>query len=143
VGTLVSLDSQVLVMSRIEAQMRRGQKVTHTTLVRVPVTQVARLEVSLGRRSNIDHGAKRGLLIGAGVGLVLGLASAADTSGYVCDGAACVLQGTLGVAATGAALGAGIGALSSRDIWRDVPVRTSVVLVPLTQRVGIGLAFPL
>lgn len=143
VGTLVSLDSQVLVMSRIEARMRQGRKVMDTSLVRVPMAQVARLQVSLGRRSNIDHGAKRGLLIGSGIGLALGIAWAADNTGFLTCDAGCVLVNVLGGASTGAALGAGIGALSSRDIWQDVPVRSSVVIVPLTQRVGIGVAIPL
>jgi hypothetical protein len=85
---------------------------------------VARLEVSRGRRSNAGKGALLGLAIGAGAGLALGVAASAEE----CTGLGCTEVGPGEVVAvmaffgaTGAGLGALIGAASHSERWEQVP----------------------
>jgi hypothetical protein len=85
---------------------------------------IDRLEVSRGRRSNAGKGALLGLAIGAGAGLVFGaLASAEECSGFGCTevgpGEVVAVMALFG--ATGAGLGALIGAASHSERWEQVP----------------------
>jgi len=81
-------------------------------------TELHRMEVSRGHRSN----AGRGALIGGGIGLVLGLAcveSTDDDDWTGCEGGGEVAVITLGFGGLGALL----GALSHHELWEEVPVR--------------------
>ncbi len=85
---------------------------------------IDRLEVSRGRRSNAGKGALLGLAIGAGAGLALGVAASAEE----CSGIGCTEVGPGEVVAvmaffgaTGAGLGALIGAASHSERWEQVP----------------------
>ena len=85
---------------------------------------IARLEVSRGRRSNAGKGALLGAAIGAGAGLALGVAaSAEECSGFGCTevgpGEVVAVMALFG--ATGAGLGALIGAASHSERWEQVP----------------------
>lgn len=53
-----------------------------SSVVVVPLESVARLERSIGRRSNAGRGAMLGALIGGGFGLFLGIAASTDNSGW-------------------------------------------------------------
>jgi hypothetical protein len=91
----------------------------------VPLEGVVHLERYAGRRSKASKGAVWGTAIGAGLGLLAGMASTYDES--TCgDGAFdCVyagptlLGGAIG-AASGALIGLGVGALIRKDRW--VPI---------------------
>lgn len=105
-----------------------------------PVGSISRLEVSRGQRSNAGKGATTGLLVGAGTGLALGIAAAAEG----CEGDCyfevephhvLVVMGMLG--AVGAGIGALIGTASRSERWKPVsPPRGSVSALP---HVGFGV----
>ncbi len=110
VGTLVSADADSL-------------RFTTDTggVVAVPVASVSRLERSRGRRSNAGRGALTFGLIGGAAGLVLGIAAAADNTGWGIDfGPEAVVGATVLMGATGAGLGALIGAASKGERWEPV-----------------------
>ncbi len=136
VGSVLAIRGDTLVLEcRTSAlQPGRGRRAWSTDTTAVPMTTVTRLEVSAGRRSNIDKGVRKGLLIGGAVGLALGVAMAADDEGndFVCDGAGCVASGVVGGAVWGLLIGLAIGAFSSRDDWRPVLAQPSgpVALLP-------------
>jgi hypothetical protein len=80
-------------------------------------TELARMEVSRGHKSNVGRGA----LIGGGIGLVLGVACVAATSEDDwggCEGGSEVAVLTLGFGG----LGALFGALSHHELWEEVAV---------------------
>jgi len=85
---------------------------------------IDRLEVSRGQHSKTGRGAVLGAAIGAGAGLVFGaLASAEECSGLGCPeigpGEIVAVMALFG--ATGAGLGALIGAASHSERWEQVP----------------------
>jgi hypothetical protein len=116
IGTLVSLDQDTLRWSRWDT----------TSVIRVPIASVTRLERSTGRRSNTGRGAMIGGLIGAGFGLFLGIAASTDNSGWWEVGAGEVAAVTAIVGAGGAGVGALVGSLSKRDRWEPVPLTPGV-----------------
>jgi len=78
-------------------------------------TELHRLQVSRGRKSN----AGRGAIGGAVAGLMVGLAAAAGSEGSMVElGGGAVAGSTLGLGVFGALL----GALSHREIWEEVSV---------------------
>ncbi len=116
IGTLVSLDQDTLRWSRWDT----------TSVIKVPIASVARLERSIGRRSNTGRGAMIGGLIGAGFGLFVGVAASTDDTGFfeVGVGEIAALTGIFG--AGGAGVGALIGSLSTRDRWVPVALTPGV-----------------
>jgi hypothetical protein len=136
VGSLLAIRGDTLLLEHRTSTLQpgHGRRAWSTDTTAVPMTTVTRLEVSAGRRSNIDRGVRKGLLIGGAVGLALGVAMAADDEGndFVCDGAGCVASGVAGGAVWGLLIGLGIGAFSSRDEWRPVLAQPSapVALIP-------------
>jgi hypothetical protein len=85
------------------------------TSVILPREDVHRFELSAGSTRSRSEGARRGCLVGAGTGVAIGLAM--DTDGFV-DGPVMAL----GFGALFGLLGAGIGAASSGERWRNAPV---------------------
>ena len=106
VGTLISLRADSV---RFIPQDTNG-------IVAVPAASVTRLEQSRGRRSN----AGRGAAIGGLAGLVLGIAASADESSFYEIGAEEVALVTVLTGATGAGIGALIGATSKSERWERV-----------------------
>jgi hypothetical protein len=114
-----------------------------STVTTIPLSRLTKLEVRVGQRSNIDKGIRTGVLVGGGVGLLVGAASAASDNSYVCSGAGCVLQGTVGGALWGLLIGAAVGAFTHRDEWMEVRSsawsdRVQVGIAPTRNGVGIG-----
>lgn len=111
VGTLVSLDSQSVVVER------RGRPVA------IPLAQVELLQVSRGRRS-AESGARRGALFGALGGLALGVV--AFGWGVLTEARADEFPGSVIADApitfplAGAVTGAAVGALSPGERWESV-----------------------
>ncbi len=114
IGTLVSLDQDTLRWSRWDT----------TSVIKVPIASVARLERSIGRRSNTGRGAMIGGLIGAGFGLFLGIAASTDDGWDVGVDDMAAVTGIVG--AGGLGVGAIIGSLSIRDRWEPVPLRKTI-----------------
>jgi hypothetical protein len=136
VGSVLAIRGDTLLLEHQTSTLQpgHGRRAWSTDTTAVPVATVTRLEVSAGRRTNIDKGVRKGLLIGGAVGLALGVAMAADDEGndFVCDGAGCVASGVAGGAVWGLLIGLAIGAFSSRDDWRPVLAQPSapVALIP-------------
>jgi hypothetical protein len=110
----------------------------------VPLSYLARLEVSRGRKSNALKGLLIGSVVGVGVGAALGIWGASRPTStseavWCYEGtAACAAVGGLVVGAAGGLVGLGIGALSKTERWEEVPLdRLRVSVVP--QRGGFGI----
>jgi hypothetical protein len=89
------------------------------SLTSVPTTDVRKIQVSTGRRSNV----KRGFIIGALLGAALGIAAIEGTCG---DGIECTNTGgaLAGLSVVGGAAGALVGAPIRTERWRSVPFDT-------------------
>jgi len=118
-GTVIQLDGKSLLVG---GNGRRP--------ISVPREAITQLEVSTGRRRQT----LKGLWLGAGIG-ALWMGAACGLYADCDDGASPILGG----AASGALLGAGIGALIKRDRWSTVPLdRVRIAIVP-TPRRGVRL----
>ena len=114
------------------------------TPVRVPVARISHLEISRGtsRADGAIRGMYWGVPIMTALGAVVAVAATNDNSCRTCtpvtgeEGAAF----TALMALSGAAYGAGIGALVGRERWErfDVPALTSLDI--RGGRIGVGLA---
>jgi len=111
------------------------------TLLEVPRSSVARLEIWRGRQSNLLPGALLGLLAGSVVTVAALSAAQSQCTGYVrCYG--------LGIfvfppPVVGLVLGGTIGALVKCDRWERVSLdgNTSLTVAPLRDgKVGLGLS---
>jgi hypothetical protein len=133
IGSLVSLDRDTLRWSRWDT----------SSVIAVPIASVARLERSTGRRSNAGRGAMIGGLIGAGLGLFVGVAASTDDTGFFEVGAEDVAAVTAILGAGGAGVGALVGSLSSRDRWEPVGLAPGVAgkLRPRRNITGLTLRF--
>lgn len=116
VGTLVSLDGDSLRYTLLDS----------ATITAIPLPSVVRLERSVGKRSNVGRGAKVVGLLGGGLGLTIGLLAAADNSGWFEIGIEEIAAVTGVFGATGAGIGALIGATSKHDLWEVVPLSPGV-----------------
>ena len=115
-GRLVSLDGDSLRYTRSDT----------ARVTALPLASVVRLERSVGKRSAAGRGALIGGLIGGGFGLFLGIAASTDNSGWWEVGAEDIAAVTAIVGATGAGIGALLGAASRRDRWETVPLSPGV-----------------
>lgn len=100
--------------------------------VGVALARIARLDVSRGRSAGA--GAKRGLLIGAGVGGVAGLVFSRALLSEAGAGDLTILVAPLAIvveAALGAAVGGAIGAIVKREVWESYTATDT--------RIGIGV----
>ena len=91
--------------------------------VQLPRSTVAQVQVSQGIHARTGPGALLGLEIGAGTGLLLGIAAAADSCTEFCEnkvGPEEVLAITAVFGGVGAGIGALIGAISHGERWQRV-----------------------
>jgi hypothetical protein len=134
VGTLVKLESDTVTLVD-------GASGAVTEL---PTSSILRVEVSQGRRRHT----RRGLLIGAGIGL---LAGALAWSGYSETGCGrrgetyrdCPQDtaGAIAVFATSAAVGAWLGHRKQTEQWADAPLqRLSLSVRPARRGAAVALA---
>jgi hypothetical protein len=133
----------------VKKRLDHGSVVTDSLSAAVPLAAVTKLEVPAGRRSNWDKGARSGAIVGGLVGLGFGallVADCGDDRGLLCPGdggeqakAIVVSAAVLGMA--GGVLGTVIGAMSSREVWQEVPVgRPRVAVFPTPTGLAVGAA---
>jgi hypothetical protein len=152
-GTRVRVQAPGIVTGQLEATViaRARDTVTLTTSrdvpILVPLAAIKSAEVSRGP-SHRD-GAVKGLAWGTGAGLVVGLLSAViyDARSDECGAEPCendlspgevVAGGFL----TGAALGAGIGAIMGEERWEHLTIPTYVALRPSRAGLALVVAVP-
>jgi hypothetical protein len=108
-GLLVSLDSAGLVIATDKSDT-----------VTAPRTSITAVEVSTGTKSRAGKGALIGLGVGAAAGVIVGLAASSSDNGDFLDYGAGTWAAAMGL--TGAAIGAGLGALigsgQQSDKWQ-------------------------
>jgi hypothetical protein len=140
-GTRVRMQALGIITGQLEATVvaRAHDTVTLTTSrgapISVPLAAIKIAEVSRGH-SHRD-GAVKGLVWGMGAGLIVGLLSAviydarADECGAEpCDNALLPGEVVAGGLMTGAALGAGIGAIKGVEHWERLTIPTYVATRP-------------
>ncbi|UCF21029.1 MAG: hypothetical protein JSU87_06470 [Gemmatimonadota bacterium] len=88
----------------------------------IPLQSLTALEISRGKKSNVGKGALTGGLIGAGIGLVIGIGAASEDGGFIEFGPEVVPAAAVTVGACGAGIGALIGLLSPGERWEEVPL---------------------
>jgi hypothetical protein len=115
VGTLQAVLADTLVIDLLGARL--GE------LLRVPLDSVTRLDVSDGRHRQTGRGAGIGFLAGAAVGAILGPLTM-ECPDYGCDTSPAVaaVVGGLALGGLGALVGLGIGAATTSETWKEVPV---------------------
>lgn len=108
--------------------------------VALPATSIRRIEELRGRRSNWDRGALAGaLVLGVAGAIAAPLISDAMDDSRTSVGAEAIGVGFAGGALAGAVIGAGVGALSTRDRWSARPLG-GVRRVGTRDRVRVGVA---
>ena len=113
--------------------------------VRFATESAERVEVSDGWHSHARNGALVGLGVGAGTGLLLGLAASAEECGEWCVievGTGEIAAVTVMLGAVGAGIGALIGSFSHGERWRQVDLHPSepARLAPIARAGGLGIA---
>lgn len=113
---------------------------------RLAASSLTRFEVSRGRGSGTLRGGLLGFRIGAGAGVLLGMAALAESCSGFCPaevGPSEILAAAAIVGSVGAGIGALIGSASRIERWQRIrPWRTSVRLGPIGGggvRIGIAL----
>jgi hypothetical protein len=128
IGTLESEDANHLTFT--------PQYERHPTLV--SRSALTRVEVSRGWRRRTRQGAYAGFGVGLLAGTVAGVSFYYAGDGFTSAVQGAAACGGLG-AGTGALVGAGLGALSKRDVWEDVPLDGPKVSVTASPGGGLGL----
>jgi hypothetical protein len=127
-ATVIETEADAIVVS-----LAGGRKI-----VRVPLADVQRLEVSAGRRTYASEGALLGTITG---GLLGGLAGASGCfQSEDCDGGTYAVIGAVVVGTLSGLLGAGVGALCQTEKWEriDTP-HVQLQLGPASARGGVAL----
>ena len=120
-GEVVALRSDTLIIdARIWERGRMQWR--DQPQAKIPVASVDRIDISRGKKSNVGKGAITGGLIGAGIGLVIGIGAAAEDGGFFDFGPEVVPAAVLAVGAYGAGIGALIGLIMPGERWEEVPV---------------------
>ena len=125
-GLVVALDESAVTLA------------TDASVMKMPLTSITALDVSLSRKRNWLKGAA----IGLGVGLIIGLTAPVDTNDCAasfsqpneCSRGAAIGNGLLG----GGVLGVGIGALIQTDRWSAVTLSATRPQARYGQR-AVGL----
>ena len=105
----------------------------------VPISAVMRFEVNHGDQPPRSQ-VKAGAIVGAGIGLATGIASAilypCDSNTYLCNDTNLIVAFTAG----GAIFGAVVGAFNPAPPYKKVDLRPRMAVTPLPGgRVGLGL----
>jgi hypothetical protein len=142
----VGADELVGMCVEVDATRLRVQAEEQASPLTISLTDVTRLEVSQGRKSNALAGLGIGFLGGAAIGAVLGSAAGREEGGpeTLCTGdkTECAVFGAAVGGVAFGAIGAGIGALAKTERWEEVPLdRLRVSIVPLRDgRFALGLS---
>jgi hypothetical protein len=145
--TYLRTGSDTLYVDVLRRRLVRGRAVRDSLSVALPLATVSRLEVPVGRRRNWDKGARTGAIVGGGLGLLVGIGIATCDDPWFCSqtsgqSVTAVVSGTAVGGLVGSLFGAAVGALSSREAWREVPLgRARVAVHPTPNGVGLGVAF--
>lgn len=145
-ATFHAIRADTLHFSVTRGRSERSSGLEDSLVLAVPVDLVLLLEEPAGRRRNWDKGARTGAIVGGGLGLLVGVGIATCDDPWFCSqtggqSVTAVLGGTAVGGFAGSLFGAAIGALSSRDVWRDVPLgRVRVAVYPTPNGVGLGLS---
>jgi hypothetical protein len=152
-GGRVRVQAPEVVAGRLEATIiaRSHDTVTLTTPrgapIPVPLAAITAAEVSRGRTRR--DGAVKGLAWGTGIGLAMGLLGAIgyDAGSDACGAEPCendLSPGELVAASfiTGAALGAGIGAIVGAEHWDRLTIPAHVTVRQSRERLTLALAIP-
>jgi hypothetical protein len=126
----------------VDATRLRVQAEEQVSPLTISLTDVTRLEVSQGRKSNTLKGLGFGALGGAVIGAVAGVIVEASCT-YECWGtAATALIGAGVFSVTGAVIGIVAGTLIKSERWEEVPLdRLQVSIVPQRDgRFALGLS---
>ncbi len=119
---------------------------TESGLVSVSRPEIARLDISRGRVSNVGGGLKRGAFIGGAIGLALGVAVLVEQSGedsFIEYGPEIIPGAALGGALWGGFIGALVGAGKRTDVWEEVhtaPAAVTVLVAPASAGMQAGLS---
>jgi hypothetical protein len=125
IGNITSFDADTFHLSSAEGDLAIAR------------SEVIRLDVSRGMRSNADRGFKTGLITGATLGLAAGIAIVAHPDGCFCDtGPETVPEMMAIFGLPGAALGAAIGALSHSEQWQKAQLDDQAISLRLVPRQG-------
>lgn len=115
-------------------------------VVRVESSRIWRIQVSAGERRQALKGLGYGAAGGAGLGIVLGLASSDDSDcGFICFSAGeMAAMGGIFLGITGGVVGLIAGALTTETTWNDVPMSTvrPSIMPSGSGGVAFGLSFP-
>ena len=112
-------------------------------------SEIGKMDISIQQQRKVLKSFGGGLLVGAGSGAVIGLASGDDQNCFICFTAeekALVGGAALGLA--GGAVGLILGLVRRRDVWSPMlPGDVDLTVQPLVHEGGVGLhvglAFPL
>lgn len=130
---------------------RRGYATSDWRTEDVPVSAITSLRVAAGNKSNVGRGALIGGGIGAGLGLILGAAAAAEESTCRTETMFCfdmdfgpevIPVAMVSVGLIGAGIGALFGALNPGTRWLEVPVQ-GLHIEATPQLTGVRLRIPL
>jgi len=130
-GNLLQIDGDSVTLS------------TENDTLSLAARSVSKLQVSRGRKSHAGKGAKIGGGVGAGLGIILSAAAAADDDCFGCPevgvDTAILVAALFG--ATGAGIGALIGSASHSEHWATVKAPwVTIQTLHSFKRAGLGLA---
>jgi len=136
----LGVDKLVGTSVEVDATRIRVQADDQAAAMTISLTEVTRLEVSQGRKSNALAGLGIGFLGGAAIGGLVAM-QFDEEGGDSSQGQYFLFGAVVGGAAFGA-IGAGIGALVKTERWEEVPLdRLRVSIVPLRDgRLALGLS---
>lgn len=104
-------------------------------------SEIGKMDVSIQRQRKVLKSFGVGLLVGAGSGVLVGLASGDDQNCFICFTAeekALVVGAMLGL--TGGAVGLILGLVRRQDVWSPtLPENVDLSVLPLVREGGTGL----
>jgi hypothetical protein len=110
-------------------------------LATVDRSDITGLDVSVERERKVLKGLGVGALVGAGTGVVIGLASGDDEGTFLAFTAEekALVMG-IGLGAVGGVVGLIVGALDRNDVWSStLPIDLDVAVLPVLRAGGAGV----